>query len=69
MVLTASIWCLKVEIVTLHVDLYVNGDGVARVTSIDHLGHRIYAVDNTSMILKYIYIYICLLEGEIDNVQ
>ncbi len=32
-----------------NVDIYVNGDVVAKVTSADHLGHHISPVDNPSM--------------------
>ncbi len=33
-----------------NIDIYVNGDVVAKVTSADHLGHHISSVNNTSMI-------------------
>ncbi len=33
-----------------NIDIYVNGDVLAKVTSTDHLGHRISSVNNTSMI-------------------
>ncbi len=34
----------------LNIDINVNGDVVANVTSADHLGHRISSVNNNSMI-------------------
>ncbi len=44
-----------------HEDVYANGEKVEKVTTADHLGHRLSTTDKTSMIAAAISVAVAIL--------